>query len=436
MKKHKFLLLFAICAMVLFGGKLNAKADSNNVYDLSEHQGVFTDSQVQSLKNEVPFVILRVQYGSAYADKTFQQNRDLLNKYGIPYGVYSYSMYESVPDAADEARTLYNRAPDAKFYVNDYETQSVTDGDTNDATNAWLQALRPLVGNRKILFYSYQSFMLKYAAQAISNYDGYWLAAYQTNEPSREHVLWQYTDKYYSPALNQYIDSSLLTVKDSNWFIGDNNFTPNNSNNTSNQSNNNSGNSNNSSNSSNNNSNSGNNSENNQQNNNNQVADNTSYYAKSGFKTLSNNVSDNFYNHVPDDNKYKGSSKVKYQGSSYAGKNVTFNSQAQVNGNNYYRCYYNGKLLGWIKDSSLGIYISYQKYFKNKTMNVNAKVNFYNHVNGSKYNDISIKHYGKNYGNKKMQIVSRAKKDGWKSYYYLCYYRGKNMGWIYQSAFK
>ncbi|WP_369346899.1 GW dipeptide domain-containing protein [Apilactobacillus ozensis] len=29
----------------------------------------------------------------------------------------------------------------------------------------------------------------------------------------------------------------------------------------------------------------------------------------------------------------------------------------------------------------------------------------------------------------------KLKKYGWNSYYYKCYYDGKNLGWIYQSAF-
>ncbi|TPR47379.1 hypothetical protein DY037_08270, partial [Apilactobacillus micheneri] len=195
---------------------------SNTVYDLSEWQHNFTDAQVQQLKSEVPFVILRVQYGSQYYDKTFNHNRDLLEKYGVPYGVYSFSQYESPADAADEAKTLYRRAPNAKFYVNDYESQTVKSGGTNNATKAWVDALRPLVGQRKILFYSYVSFMQAHAASAVSNYDGYWLAAYQNQEPSREDVLWQFSSNFYSNSLGQNIDANLLTSKDANWFIGDN----------------------------------------------------------------------------------------------------------------------------------------------------------------------------------------------------------------------
>lgn len=53
MKKHKYILLTLAFITFIFAFKhvqLKANADSNNVYDLSEHQGVFTDSQVQNLK--------------------------------------------------------------------------------------------------------------------------------------------------------------------------------------------------------------------------------------------------------------------------------------------------------------------------------------------------------------------------------------------------
>ncbi|WP_220728278.1 GH25 family lysozyme [Apilactobacillus xinyiensis] len=368
----------------------NVKAAQNNVYDLSEWQGNFTDSQVQQLKKEVPFVILRVQYGSAYYDKTFDHNRNLLDKYKVPYGVYSFSQYESISDAKNEARVFYKRAPNAKFYVNDYEDQTVKSGGTNEATLAWLNELRPLVGKRKILFYSYQSFMLQHASEAISAYDGYWLAAYQSTEPTREHVLWQYTDHYYSPALGKYIDSSLLTTKKSDWFIGNNGQS---------------------------------------------IVENTKYYNYNFKFKVKSTAQNNFYNHVFDDNKYKSKLALNQYNTNYKGKTVDVNKKAVVNGKTYYRCYHNGKLLGWINADSLSAYIDYQNISEYKTIKVTPKNNFYNHIPGSHFSNIKMVHHGKSYANKKVKVLAKAKKHGWHSYYYKCSYNGKHIGWIYQAAF-
>ena len=369
-------------------GSMQSHAAQNNVYDLSEWQGKFTDDQVKKLKDEVPFVILRVQFGSAYYDKTFDNNVALMKKYNVPYGVYSFSQYTDPNDAADEAKALYNRAPDAKFYVNDYEQQTVKSGGTNESTLAWINALRPLVGNRKILFYSYQSFMLNHAAEAISAYDGYWLAAYQTNEPQREHVLWQYTDHYYSPALGQYVDSSLLTVKNSDWFIG--NTAP---------------------------------------------KSNAKYEKVNGIFTVRSGATDNFYNHVVGDNKYASKLKVNNEVANYKGKTISYNMKATVNNETYYRTYFDGHLLGWINVKALGPHITYSRINMTKQIKAKNYYNFYNHVVDSHFANTHKLVNGSKYAGKRVHITGRAIKDGWHSYYYKCYYEGKFIGWIYQRAF-
>ncbi len=197
----------------------NANASSKTVYDLSEWQGRLTNKKAKSLSKEVPFAILRVQYGSSYSDRTFRHNKALLDKYKVPYGVYSFSRYNSSASAAREARDLYKRAPNAKFYVNDFEAASISRRHSNAATAKWVNTLRPLVGSRKILFYSYLSFMQTYASKALSKYDGYWVASYTKKEPSVAHVLWQYTDRHYSSALHKKVDASKLRQQ-KDWFLG------------------------------------------------------------------------------------------------------------------------------------------------------------------------------------------------------------------------
>ncbi|MEJ6399858.1 GH25 family lysozyme [Nicoliella lavandulae] len=209
----------ALCTMVVVLGLaiiapvVNASADTSNtkpIYDLSEWQGTITNSQAQKLKNEANFLILRVQYGSSYKDKVFQNNVKTLSKYGVKYGVYSYSLYSSASNAANEATTLIKSAPNALFYVNDAEANHVTSGSLNSATVAWANRARQLT-KRPIVLYSYQSFMSNFTT-AKSAYDAIWLASYTSATPntSYHYDLWQYTDKYYSAALGKRVDASRI----------------------------------------------------------------------------------------------------------------------------------------------------------------------------------------------------------------------------------
>lgn len=194
-------------------------ASGERVLDISEWQGQLTQAQVNQLKKNYDFIIIRGQYGSEYVDKTLEHNSALLDQAGMKFGVYSYSMYENAQDARYEAQTLYNRAPKASFYVNDFEQNSVTSGTTDEATSAWYDEMKSLAGNKKVLFYSYENFMLQNAANSVGDYDGYWMASYTNQEPSREKVLWQYTDSYYSPELQQNVDANYLDSNvNAQWF--------------------------------------------------------------------------------------------------------------------------------------------------------------------------------------------------------------------------
>lgn len=461
-KKGLWFSIVAVIGLMLASTSVPAMADasnantSNTVYDMSEWQGSLTDTQAQQLKNEVPFVILRVQYGSAYADKTFEHNRDLMDKYGIPYGVYSFSQYENPSDAAYEAKVLYSRAPKARFYVNDYESQTVTSGGTNESTDAWLKALRPLVGQRKILFYSYANFMVQNAASSVANYDGYWLAAYQNNEPAREHVLWQFTDKFHSNALGKNLDASMFTSKDANWFIGDVSDATNPTavpkikapksdqsskrvnkkqstaqKNASSQANKQAADTNDSNNNVN-------NSASTTKPKKKAAVKNVNYTAVNKSMTIAGGTGLKIYNHVPGDNRYKKNTKAVHKSNSYATKRVTINSVAKntSNGRTYYRVLQNGKVLGWINTNGLVANVTYSKYHATKIVRMHPKVNFYNHVGNSGFADIHVTNYGTGYAYTPVQITQRAKKDGWKKYYYKAYYQGKFIGWAYGAMFK
>ncbi|MCV3315309.1 hypothetical protein NVV78_05040 [Pediococcus ethanolidurans] len=217
-------LLIGLLVMFAFTIVANKQAQAaslnSQVPDLSEWQGKLTATQVKNLAKVEPFIILRVQYGSDYKDKYFAHNAALCAQYGLKYGVYSFSQYISTSDAKQEAKDLYTRAPNASFYVNDYEEQTVTSGTTNSATKAWYTELHSLSPNKRILFYSYNSFAQTYAASAMKSYNGYWLADYTSIQPTGiTHVLWQYTDDWYSSPIAEYVDASLKYNENTSWFL-------------------------------------------------------------------------------------------------------------------------------------------------------------------------------------------------------------------------
>jgi len=209
----------ALAGIAVASGQTDAQASPLAIPDISEWQGKLTASQVANLKNQVSFVINRRQYGSAYKDLYATNNTALYVKYGIPFGEYDYARFSSAASARQEAKAFYNRSnKNAKFYVLDFEENDVTSGTTNAAVKAWYDEMSALT-NKKLVFYSYQSFATSYANTARQNFDAQWIANYSTT-PTISYALWQYTDHNYLSALGQYTDNSraVTTVHPISWW--------------------------------------------------------------------------------------------------------------------------------------------------------------------------------------------------------------------------
>lgn len=142
------------------------------VVDISEWQGNVSYQKALALKSETSFVIVRVQYGSNYKDVQYQNTIANLEKAGTPYGVYSYSRYVNASDAKQEARDLYNRAKNAKFFVNDAEEVTTTSGSYSSAVKAWGYEMQHLT-NKPVILYSGSYFYNSYIG-TMSNYDAFW----------------------------------------------------------------------------------------------------------------------------------------------------------------------------------------------------------------------------------------------------------------------
>ncbi|WP_203619519.1 hypothetical protein [Apilactobacillus nanyangensis] len=179
-------------------------------YDISEFQGQLSDQQVMNLKNEVKFVVLRMQDGQ-YHDRQVNNNISLMDKYGIPYGVYSYSRYTNPAQARQEARRLYSLAPNARFYVNDFEIGFTNTSDQGAVS--WAKTMKRLT-NQPVIFYSSQSTLDQFQQSTLNAYTAVWLANYTnyTPNPRYNYDLWQYTDKYQSKALGEALDADTIPL--------------------------------------------------------------------------------------------------------------------------------------------------------------------------------------------------------------------------------
>lgn len=73
--------------------------------DISTHQG---DIDLNALKSQVDFIIIRAGYGTNTIDKKFKRNADLCRELGIPVGFYWYSYALNTEQAKQEANSFIN----------------------------------------------------------------------------------------------------------------------------------------------------------------------------------------------------------------------------------------------------------------------------------------------------------------------------------------
>lgn len=205
MRKSKFILGLAALAGALFLYTQPVKAANLPIYDLSEWQGNISATQAARLKTEVGGLILRTGYGTNYKDKVIDHNIAMVEKYKIPYGVYQFNQYTSASDARTEARYTHARAPRALFYVNDAEQHTASS--FSKVTQAWGAEMQKLT-SKPVYLYSYRYFYNAYIGTK-KNYDGFWLAAYQSVLPTpKDYQLWQFSSSYYSRALGKSLDAN------------------------------------------------------------------------------------------------------------------------------------------------------------------------------------------------------------------------------------
>lgn len=177
------------------------------IIDISHHQGTIDWTK---FSKAVDLLVIRTQYGSQLEDRMHVSYENDAKKYGIPFGVYSYSLATDENDAKVEARDFYNRASkDAAFYVVDVEEVTGSSAASmRGIVNSYIAELRKLTDKKVGLYianHMYESFNLD-----TSKADFVWIPRYGPTKPKYEHQLWQYTEQGRVDGVSTYVDLNRL----------------------------------------------------------------------------------------------------------------------------------------------------------------------------------------------------------------------------------
>lgn len=180
------------------------------IADISKWQG---DINWSKASQKLDLAIIRTQHGSTEEDTYHKKNEDGAKKYGVPFGVYAFSLAESSSDAKAEANNFYNRASkDAQFYVIDVEKNTSKSGESmRTITNAYIKQLRTKTDKKIGLYIAhhlYKPFNLD-----TSKADFVWIPRYSTSKPDFAYDLWQYTDRGRIDGINENVDLNRLDSK-------------------------------------------------------------------------------------------------------------------------------------------------------------------------------------------------------------------------------
>lgn len=151
------------------------------IIDMSEHQ-LPSAINYDQLAASIDLGIIRVQYGSLYQDRYFDQHLSELKKRRVPVHVYAWVRGISYQDMKKEGADFYQRASPYKpaFWWLDVEERSMAD--MVGGSESFRQQLKEL-GAGKVGIYTanhlYHPF--GFTQQATQKYDALWLPAYGQN---------------------------------------------------------------------------------------------------------------------------------------------------------------------------------------------------------------------------------------------------------------
>lgn len=194
--------------------------------DISAHNG---DIDLNALKNQIDFVIIRVGYGTkGTIDKKFKRNISLCEELGIPYGFYWYSYALNIEGAEKEADAFLNAiAPyhpqyGCWFDMEDADGYKKKNGmPSNDTLKEICYKFCEIVENAGyyVGIYASQSwFNNQLAGDRLARFDK-WVAQWPTSGGKQKGLsvdpnsrsdwsLWQFTSEGYFSGYNGRLDTN------------------------------------------------------------------------------------------------------------------------------------------------------------------------------------------------------------------------------------
>ena len=189
-----------------------------HILDLSHHQGSIDFDKL--VKQDIDFVVIRVQYGSRKEDTRYKEYIKECKRVGIKFGLYAYARFVSQADAVVEANDFLKRADaDAAFLVVDVEEETTRiKSDMYPSTQKYVNVLKS--AGWKVGLYTGHHFYKPYGLDKVKA-DFLWIPRYG-KKPDFTCDLWQHTDSGKVSGINGNVDMNTLNSdKPLSFYLGE-----------------------------------------------------------------------------------------------------------------------------------------------------------------------------------------------------------------------
>ena len=196
------------------------------VIDISHNNGNIDWNKVKQ-SGLVDAVILRIGFGIGYRDRTFEYNKNELERLGIPYSIYLFSYAENADEALKESNWLIELSNEYKvniatnifsiyYDLEDWDIKSTGESSNNISKETYGQMINTFVENTektmciKTKVYASTSFIANRFPDSAKNNVG-WVAdwrGYIGYDGAYEG--WQYTSEGQIPGISGNVDMNLF----------------------------------------------------------------------------------------------------------------------------------------------------------------------------------------------------------------------------------
>ena len=191
------------------------------IVDISKYQ---PNVDYDALLGDTALVILRAGYrgtlGSVKIDECFKQHAAALTARGVRFGVYFYSIADTVAKAREEAQKFVEYASPYKplFYAMDAEKAEIT----TKAIAAFADELKKL-GVREGCYVANDKYITPYNYDSVRDQEEFtWIPRYSKTRPKYPCDLWQKSSTGSVAGINGNVDIDVITGDghDLAWFLG------------------------------------------------------------------------------------------------------------------------------------------------------------------------------------------------------------------------